>query len=59
MMSGIKRNNDRTARRNMPYLQFLQKLELIKKLEYGSCVKFLATEFGIGDCTVHDIKIHK
>ena len=58
-MSGIKRNNDGTVKRKHVSLTILQKVELLNKLESGCSVKLLATEFGVGEWTVYNIKKNK
>lgn len=58
-MSGIKRTHDGLSKRKHVSLTILQKVEIIRKLDAGTTARLIATEFGISQRTVYDIRKNK
>jgi hypothetical protein len=55
----MKRSFDGKCKRQHVSLTIQQKVEILRKLDSGSTAKLLATEFGVAQRTVYDIKANK
>lgn len=58
-MSGSKRFHDGSEKRKHVTLSIVQKIEIVRKLEDGATINYIAKEYGIGSRTVYDLKKNK